>query len=395
VSGSARPPCAPSEATSSSFDWHATSCPSAFHVVPVRLEGPRGGCPLGSMGRDLRTDPLIRPATLLPSPGNRGEPGPTVWRAGRWDESSAQVSGGQVQGPNCVTRSSVHDSSGARRLVHKARRLPARLRSSPGGLWRLARSLQRDPVETLRYVPEVVAHQLFDRQVAYQVEEDWGRPFHRALGVEWPCSECGGYRRVRARIETELQDKGLTVGRWTYGEYSDADASLCAAIWCAVRHLRPTRVVETGVARGVTSRVILEAMSANHHGHLWSVDLPHPLRPELHPETAAAVAESCRDRWTYLRGSSRRRLPSLVTQLGQMDLFVHDSLHTGRNMRFEMGTVWPALCPGGLMLVDDVDNQALAGFLDQAGRPQSLVFRSADGPWMFGMVQKPPGSSGP
>jgi len=35
-------------------------------------------------------------------------------------------------------------------------------------------------------------------------------------------------------------------------------------------------VIETGVARGMTSRVILEAMTVNNSGHLWRVDLPHP-----------------------------------------------------------------------------------------------------------------------
>lgn len=283
---------------------------------------------------------------------------------------------------------SAHDSSGARRLVRKARRLPSRLRSSPRGLWRLARALAREPVETLRYIPDAVAHQMFDRPVDYRVEEEWGPRFHHLLRSTWPCAEQRAFQRVWRSIETELQAKELTLGRWTHGEYSDADAAMGNAVWCAIRHLEPARVLETGVARGVTSRLILEAMSMNGRGHLWSVDLPHPLRPELHGETAAAVPEERRARWTYVRGSSRRRLPSLVPELGEIDLFVHDSLHTGRNMRFEMGTVWPALRVGGVMLVDDVDNQSFADFLRQVGEPPSLVLPSADGPWKFGMVQK-------
>jgi hypothetical protein len=286
------------------------------------------------------------------------------------------------------------DDGGMRRILRKTSRVPSRLASTPGGLWRLARALARDPIETLLYIPDAVAHQLFDRQVAYQVEKDWGPSFHDVLGLEWPCTECGRYEQVWKRIEADLGEMGLSVGRWTYGEYSDADGSLRAAIWCAVRHLDPKRVVETGVARGVTSRLILEAMALNQQGHLWSVDLPHPLRPELHRQTAAAVPGEVRGRWTYVRGSSRRRLPSLIAELGHIDLFVHDSLHTGRNMRFEMETVWPALRGGGILFVDDVDNQSFGDFVRRAGRPPSLVFRSADGPWMSGMVRKPPGPTG-
>jgi hypothetical protein len=42
-------------------------------------------------------------------------------------------------------------------------------------------------------------------------------------------------------------------------------------------------------------------------------------------------------------------------------LFVHDSLHTRRNMRREFDAVWPSLGPGGLLLADDVErNRAFA-----------------------------------
>lgn len=275
-----------------------------------------------------------------------------------------------------------------RRFARKAQKIPSRMSRAPMGLRRFGRALAADPIEMLRYAPEAVAHQLFDRPVAYDVQEDFGPSFHEMLGLPWPCDELDNFLCVWADIGDVLEAKGLSFGRWTYGEYSDADPALGAMTWCAVRHLHPTKVLETGVARGVTTRIILEAMSLNGTGHLWSVDLPHPLRPELHKETAAAVSSGCRERWTYVRGSSRRRLPSLVSHLQEIDLFLHDSLHTARNMRFELRTVWPAMRSGGVMLVDDVDNQAFRNFLHGADRPPSMVIRSADGPWTFGAIRK-------
>jgi hypothetical protein len=274
------------------------------------------------------------------------------------------------------------------RLVRKARRVPSRLSGAPAYLGRFFQSLKADPVETLRSIPEAVSSQLFDVTVDYQVEEEFGPAFHEMLGLPWPCHELDDFEEVWRDIEQELTEIGLALGRWTYGQYSDADPALGAVTWCAVRHLRPEKVVETGVARGVTSRLILEAMSVNGVGHLWSVDLPHPLRPELHGETASAVPSTCRDRWTYVRGSSRQQLPPLVSRLEKVDMFVHDSLHTARNMRFEMRTVWPAMDRGGLLLVDDVENQAFRDFVLESGNPPSIVMRSADGPWMFGAVHK-------
>ncbi len=251
-----------------------------------------------------------------------------------------------------------------------------------------------DPIETLRSIPESVSSHLFDVTVDYRVEEDFGPAFHEMLGLGWPCGETEHFSQVWTEIENELAARGLAFGRWTYGEYSDADPALGAVTWCAVRHLRPSNVIETGVARGVTSRLILEAMSLNGIGHLWSVDLPHPMRPELHEETASVVPPSHRARWSYIRGSSRGQLPSLVSRLDSVDMFVHDSLHTARNMRFELRTVWPAMDKGGVVLVDDVENQAFRDFVRESGVPPSVVMRSADGPWMFGAARKV-GAAGP
>jgi hypothetical protein len=155
-----------------------------------------------------------------------------------------------------------------------------------------------------------------------------------------------------------------------------------------VRHLTPSAVVETGVARGLTSGVILEALAANGKGHVWSVDLPPLFNPGMHSQTGAAIPGRRHNRWTCVRGSSRRRLPRLLSELGNIDMFIHNSLHTARNIRFEMRLTWPALRPGGIMLVDDVYNQSFGDFIRQADQTGFGVYRSADGTWMFGAARR-------
>jgi predicted O-methyltransferase YrrM len=113
-------------------------------------------------------------------------------------------------------------------------------------------------------------------------------------------------------------------------------------------------VVETGVAHGFTSRFILQALASNRAGRLWSIDLP-PLNPGLRQQVGIAVPKELSDRWTYIQGSSRRRLPKLLSELEPIDLFIHDRLHSERNVRFEMDRAWAKLRPGGAIIVDDVD----------------------------------------
>lgn len=255
---------------------------------------------------------------------------------------------------------------------------------------RFARAFAADPVEALRYLPEEAARRR-RYPVDYQVDEAWEARLHEWLGAPWPCPESARAGALWERVGAELRDQGLAFGRHTYGHYSDADESLARAVWCTVLHQRAEVVVETGVARGVISRFALEAMAAHELGRLWSVDLPHPFERGLHAQTGAAVPERLRDRWTYIEGSSRSRLPCLVRQLGRVDVFVHDSLHTARNTRFEMIRIARALAPGGLMLIDDIStHQAFAPWTRYPGRADALVCPHADRQGLFGVVRRRP-----
>ena len=53
-------------------------------------------------------------------------------------------------------------------------------------------------------------------------------------------------------------------------------------------------------------------------------------------------------------GKAEELLPPLLEELGAIDLFLHDSLHTYEHMLFEFRTAWPHLNSGGLLLAHDV-----------------------------------------
>lgn len=200
-------------------------------------------------------------------------------------------------------------------------------------------------------------------QPCYDVDADWERRMHNTLGVSWPCPAAAEFWALWPEVIKALRSKGLEVGIGSFGGFNDGESELVRAIWCLTRHLQPAKVVETGVARGVSSRFILEALERNRVGRLWSIDQPPPLDPELRQEVGAAVNDRCRHRWSYIQGSSRRRLPALLGSLESIDLFVHDSIHTEYNTRFELEQAWSVLRPGGVLVVDDIDlNSAFHSF---------------------------------
>lgn len=260
-------------------------------------------------------------------------------------------------------------------------------------LTRAASVVVRDPIEGIERIREKIADEStrWSRSNSLAPDPDWEASLHALVGVEWTCQEVGAFDPLWQEVMSGLGAKGLTVGRGSFSGWDDGDAGLARAAWCVVRHQRPEIVVETGVARGLTTRVVLEALAANGHGQLYSIDLPPPLAPErLSVEAGAAVTDELRSRWTLIEGSSRRRLPGLLRELGTIDMFMHDSRHTRRNIAFELGLAWSALRPGGLILADDI--QATVAFeqsVEAFGGPAAIVCASDDERGRFGLIKKP------
>lgn len=174
-----------------------------------------------------------------------------------------------------------------------------------------------------------------------------------------------------------------------------ADSLLARCCYLACRVLEPEVVVETGVAYGVSSAFILRALEENGRGVLHSVDLP-PLRREYERFWGVAVDGAQRGRWRLHRGSSTRVLPRLLDELETVDLFVHDSMHTYRNMRREFEAVWPHLRAGGALIADDVERNRAFGELRQREPALWRVVRDREerplhgraAPVMFGIAVK-------
>jgi Methyltransferase domain len=207
----------------------------------------------------------------------------------------------------------------------------------------------------------------------YQPEDGWEERLHHWLGVEWPCKFTSEFWALWSEVVGELEAQGIRAGPMSFLSWNDGDAGLVRTVWCLVRHLKPNKVVETGVAHGVTSRLILEALERNKSGHLWSIDLP-PIEKPWRQQVGMAVGQRYANRWSYIKGPSRLRLPGLLSQIGQIDLFIHDSLHSERNVRFELDRAWAALRPGGALVIDDIDaNRGFQSFTESFSGFQSVI----------------------
>jgi hypothetical protein len=257
----------------------------------------------------------------------------------------------------------------------------------------------RDPFDTLAALQDNFYSRIESaRTIDYIVDSDWENALHRRLGISSE-SVVEDFWPLWSTVVATLRAQGMTVGPFSFYEWNDGDAGFVRAIWCLIRHLRPASVVETGVAHGMTSRFILEALETIGAGKLWSIDLP-PLNPITRQEVGVAVRQTGVpvDRWTYIAGTSRRRLPALLSRLGRIDLFIHDSLHSNRNVMFELECAWRYLSAGGAMVVDDIDTNPAFDTFTKAhpehpsfvctAEPLSPDMRRFNQKGLFGIIRK-------
>lgn len=138
-----------------------------------------------------------------------------------------------------------------------------------------------------------------------------------------------------AELERELSERMSHSGTATpYPPFYNASLAYARACWIACQVTKPAIVVETGVAAGFSTSFILHSLEVSGGGVLHSIDVhPFDVRDR---DVAWLVPSELRNRWVFHRARSRRRLPPLLREVGEVDVFSHDGLHTLETMRFEL-----------------------------------------------------------
>jgi predicted O-methyltransferase YrrM len=159
-----------------------------------------------------------------------------------------------------------------------------------------------------------------------------------------------------SRTNSYIDDRKikLRAGTQPFGSFHNGTATLGELCYLTCLRLRPQATVETGVAYGVTSTYILQALADNGCGELSSIDLP-PLASDAESYVGHFIPRELRNRWKLHLGPAKRLLPSVLRETGTIDLFVHDSLHTYSHMKWEFESALRSLRPGGVIIAVDID----------------------------------------
>jgi Methyltransferase domain len=190
-----------------------------------------------------------------------------------------------------------------------------------------------------------------------------------------------GIGQVRTWMQ-ELEDDSKLGDHLTRRLSSNPRRRICAkephwarrAGWYAiVRAAQPGHVVETGTHLGMGSCVIAAALLRNGHGRLTTIDTD--------PEAGYLIGEP----WKSVIDRRTGNSIDLLAKLRDVDIFLHDSLHTYDHETRELTAVEPILRADAILLSDNAhDSSALSDWAERTGRHYLFFKEQPSGHWWPG-----------
>ena len=145
-------------------------------------------------------------------------------------------------------------------------------------------------------------------------------------------------------------------------------------LYYIIRKTKPKTIVETGCWYGNSSTIILAALHKNKTGRLFTIDLPalfetggyYDENPYINKELRTSslpqgkmpgfiVPDFLKERWQLIYGPTSEELPPLLEDQREIDIFLHDSLHSVENMNFEFNIAYKYLKKNGILASDNID----------------------------------------
>jgi predicted O-methyltransferase YrrM len=228
------------------------------------------------------------------------------------------------------------------------------------------RTLVSDVVSSRYYRtnPLAAAQLVYAKWVFSRAREYDPVKFLEAKGVD-TVTGFAGYDRWATTLESVIHNVGTARGQ--QGGCSMEDGKILYAI---TRALKPQTIIETGVAAGVSTSFIGAALIENGHGTLYSIELP-PAEATGRAQMDGArfdwaeagvgwaipdeIRQGLVDKHHLILEDVRTALPRALREIGRVDVFFHDDLHTPDQMLWEFNLVWPHLTSKGALIADDVN----------------------------------------
>lgn len=212
----------------------------------------------------------------------------------------------------------------------------------------------------------------YDAQEIRSSATEWAKgkavPLSEALGVLGFEHENDKLQKIPTEIITEAKTLAKK-SKVTMGGAGALDL-----LYGVTKLLKPSCIVETGVAYGWSSLAFLLAINNLPASRLISVDMPY-LKVNNEPWVGIVVSDRFRKQWTLIKEPDRYGLTrALKIAGGSIDICHYDSDKSYWGRKWAYPKLWGSLKSGGVFISDDIqDNFAFKEFVGEKGVIFSVI----------------------
>jgi predicted O-methyltransferase YrrM len=218
------------------------------------------------------------------------------------------------------------------------------------------------------------------------------------VSANWLSKKCDFiYPNVDALLKTQGSESGISAKTLNegkllfheliakqsgknYGKNFDCEEGLAAFLYSYVLTNKPAVIVETGVANGITTNILMKALEKT-GGALHSFDID--------PKTKNVYRG--KGNWSFhlLSKNYESALRNQVQEIGDVDLWIHDSNHGYSWQAFEYSLALETLVEDGVLVSDDIDSSMAWGMASESEFNSSIgVFDNRKFIGMANLVKK-------
>jgi predicted O-methyltransferase YrrM len=169
--------------------------------------------------------------------------------------------------------------------------------------------------------------------------------------LPFPVVDINASDPISAIVETaEFQHCAQIIQSRGFGKISLMSQHSQALLYCLIRLLRPTLVIEIGTYRAGTTQVIAWALAANGRGTLHTVD---PFGGSVVPPILAAWPAHLRDLVRFHPVNSMEYFSELTQKGGRSELIFVDGNHDYEFALFDIESAARVAAPKGFVFVDN------------------------------------------
>lgn len=129
-------------------------------------------------------------------------------------------------------------------------------------------------------------------------------------------------------------------------------------LYFIIRLLKPSVVVETGVASGFSTYAILDALDKNQKGHLYSSDFPYFRLPNPTQYIGIVVPKYLKSRWSLYTKGDHSNLKMISKKVVDIDVFHYDSDKSYNGRYSALTALRDHLSSKSWIIIDDIQDNS-------------------------------------